>query len=351
MKKYNLGSKSKPTKRQKIIGSVMKDFFARYKDNSDCIGAIVRFHNLNRGLGLLRCACGNDDLPAFVRSRSVICSSCRKIWWITARTAFKNARDLRPYLAAIRLMEKRINVKPKDLVELFGIALSTAFVVIKKVEVVIAGYMKEGFLVASSRAFLSTIGKRSVATEKFSYPISEENAFDGQRVLAPTARDPAARTQQVQAILEDLSPQATTIYDALGTTEIHFETLARSTNLPISIINSQITLLELEGLIEYAHGDHIRRKAQLSDAIADEKQHPGAVGSVVALIRDHHHRISRKYIQLYAAFNWCINDGDRWGEDALLKAFLGSKATPWKKLRAYVSAASIKLLPDSEFSS
>ncbi len=359
--------------RQEAMRLVMEDFFIQFVDNQDCIQAIVNFHNRNKHLCLLRCTCGNVDLPTCVRDRSVVCQKCNKVWWLTATTVFSRARDLRPYMATIKLMEIGIKVLSRDLVEMFGIALSTAFVIVKKITVVIAEYMKDNFLQVSSKDLTSVYCKRSIATEKFSHPASEVDAFDHQRdfvvegvkaaQIGSSIDEPNSAKRAgtyAQSILQNLDPVATTIYEALSNEEILFDALAVKTNLPAQKINSQLTILELEGLVDCLSGNFIRRRhTELDEPISTvssrsvldttilQGDHSVVVQSLSAHIKDFHQGSSRKYIQLYAADFWCLMDRERWGNGALLTACLRSKSVAWREILAYVSPVYIKLFPAS----
>ena len=137
-----------------------KQFNAEFPSEEDCIEAIYTKYNDQA----MKCSfCGGSEIKREYGARTGQCTSCKKAVWITAGTFFHRMRRARPWLAAIWLIERGQGLSAGLLHRLVDIAPSTAWLLLKKLHLVInSGMVHQSDRVCEPSAnFIAVICKRS----------------------------------------------------------------------------------------------------------------------------------------------------------------------------------------------
>ena len=100
-----------------------------------------------------------------------------KVKWFTAGTFFDGIRHVRAWLAAIWMKENGASLTSAKLHRLVGIAYSSAWHILKKINTVLQEEMQEGYDVAST-FFSITYCKRSRETPAREHPIAEQEELE-----------------------------------------------------------------------------------------------------------------------------------------------------------------------------
>src|SRR5262245_17779019 len=81
--------------------------------------------------------CGTQLKNPQLKDRAFKCNFCRQTSWLTSGTFFQHVRIVRPWFAAIWLMERGVIISSSRFHRLVGIAYSTAWNIFKKLTTVI----------------------------------------------------------------------------------------------------------------------------------------------------------------------------------------------------------------------
>lgn len=74
--------------------------------------------------GTKKCECGAELIPDF-ESRSFECGKCGEDTWLTAKTGFRNVRQLRVYVAAAWFQDRGVKLSGPQLASLMGAPTAT----------------------------------------------------------------------------------------------------------------------------------------------------------------------------------------------------------------------------------
>ena len=154
-----------------------KQFNAEFPSEEDCIEAIYTKYNDQA----MKCSfCGGSEIKREYGARTGQCTSCKKAVWITAGTFFHRMRRARPWLAAIWLIERGQGLSAGLLHRLVDIAPSTAWLLLKKLHLVINSALlnQPDRVCEASANFLAVICKRSTETPAGSHPAAEQSAME-----------------------------------------------------------------------------------------------------------------------------------------------------------------------------
>lgn len=317
-----------------ILQEEWQKFTSRYSNDEICIEEICQLLNVD----FFRCSnCESVNVERRAKARAIKCTKCKKTVWLTAGTLFHGIRLATVWFGALYLMAKGVQFNPNQFHEVAGIAYSTAWIIVKKLTLVIEFHFPEDYSVPSSE-FSAVICRRSKETPAKKHPVSEEEAD----------QEAAARNSEPQddEVLAALGPQAKAVYDALSPDPIHFETLAGCTGFSAAGLASALTLLELSGLILALAGGRYRRseRKKQSQTVATEAGLQ-MVERAIEFIEVTFQGISRKYLQLHLAAHWCLVDRTRWSPQSLLKECLEFGRVTYAEIRAYVSPSIVKTAP------
>ena len=148
----------------------------------------------------------------------------------------------------------------------------------------------------------------------------------------------------------ELSDREKTIYDALSSEPIHIETLLHRSKMPIELLSGTLVMLELRGLVKRQIGDWYSLLPPPSPpgpvhACPLNEKSKLTIGSFIEFVHSTFSGISRKYLQNYLGWYWCLVDKKRWKPGALLNECSGSPRTSLKEILEYVSPLLVKFSP------
>jgi DNA-binding MarR family transcriptional regulator len=287
-------------------------------------------------------------------------------------------------------MEHGVSISSSKFHKLVGIAYASAQAIFKKLTTVISSQMGEETIAVSSADFAPGICKRSRETPARKHPVSEQEVIDSQlidhefeprssdgmqtealpfalaafiarpdsdtdyqRTLTTTAQ--LVTAPEENTILGQLSVPQRNVYEVLSQEPTYFDNLRLCTGMPAGQLSATLTILELEGLVQRMAGDRYVRclTAQPTDA-SMKPLGPGhfvsestrkTVTAALNFIRINFDGISRKYLQNYLAAYWCHVERSRWAVGSLLEECLRFGPVTFAEILAYVSPASVKVLP------
>src|ERR1700678_1248555 len=130
---------------------VLSGFFSLFPDDKLSMDALTTRDEHDT----LKCShCRSNNVEKDDGGRFVKCTECWKKTWLTAGTFFEYIKRPRAWLGAIWLREHGIFMSASQFHKLFGIALSSALNIFKKLGMVIENDMDEDVLAISARVFL-----------------------------------------------------------------------------------------------------------------------------------------------------------------------------------------------------
>lgn len=345
--------------------------------------SVEALYSRARELDIVRCeSCEGSDFHKEYGSREITCTNCGKIRWFTSGTFFDGIRRVRAWLAAIWMKENGAPLTSAKLHRLVGIAYSSAWHILKKIDTVLQEAMQEGHDVAST-FFSITYCKRSRETPAREHPLAEQEEVeklmlganeivsDGIDGLTLDSKNTAAgliftdnmadRLHAADSFTPgdvcELDLPEKTVYELLSAKPVPFAVLCRAAGMSADQLLTALTMLQLAGLVTSLPGQQYVRSPGEQHRAQRNMIHQAAVGSqhsaeiktiiddFVEFIRVDYHGISRKYVQNYLGAYWCYKDRTRWPVGGLLKACLKFRRIRSKEILAYVSPAIVKLLP------
>jgi hypothetical protein len=332
---------------------------------------------LRRLLGMSRkcSSCANNNVRYGLGARQIKCAFCLKKRWLTAGTFFHRIRKIRPWLAAIFLLENGVTFNAFQFHKMVGVAYSTAFYILKKLAMVIQNNLQDAnILHVPSSLFLSVFTKRSQVTPARKKPAAEQEMVDdmssrvgrvsGQEVAATFALDSlstgtvgdvfsmnksteiANLEETPEPIIED--PVEKAIYGCLSVKPVPYDVICERVAMSAGQVSGALTLMELSGLVARLPGDHYVRSGPTMRNSLGEQTPEGllqrkVVDQVIDFIRKRFGGISRKYLQNYISIYWSVFDRTRWGNGSLLELCLRVRSVTFEEIAAYVSPPSVQI--------
>jgi len=214
--------------------------------------------------------CGNclsRDIERRYGERVGRCNYCGTTKWLTGGTIFHGIVKARPYLLAIWLMQRGVDLSANQLHELAGVSISTALKILGKAKTVANSYMltHPSAEAGSLAALAPAICKPSPETPANKHPARKQEEIKKRQLIGieqPGSTDVAAiscpLTKQLQAA-SALPAPAKEVFESLSTTPIHIDTLCHKIKLPIATVASSLTMLQLEELVERLPGEQYVR--------------------------------------------------------------------------------------------
>ena len=319
--------------------------------------------------------------------RTVRCIECRKKTWFTAGTIFERTKKLKPLLAILWFQEHNLPLSSSLASHLLGIAQSTAWAMIKKTQILWV-LMLPGVKLAvfvPSEVFAAVIRKRSRETPARQHPRAEIKSFSpGQngRVSAslpseehvipetaqPTPHPAGNPREQAQENVrtENSTPFAGTLAADLPIEQqrilhvlletagaVHIDKLSELLVVPSNELLVQMTLLELDKLIEcrsmgkytvdQTRFGYLRTPSDAQNSASVEViEH--TVAAFTAFCQEHFHGTSRKYLQLYVAQFAHATSEDRPTWDALLRDLVDRAPIHHSEIVSYVSPHEVQMV-------
>ncbi|MCA9801176.1 MAG: hypothetical protein KC777_04280 [Cyanobacteria bacterium HKST-UBA02] len=273
-------------------------------------------------IGSLICVfCDGRDLARDRGSRVLLCRGCGKEVWLTAGSFFHRKKLLRPWLAAIWMMEHGVFINASQLKRLLNIAYSSAHYILRSLACVVEEQSSSASELVPSSVFLQIFARRSSETPAREHPREEERVLQEQE-------ESHENLDNLPVDLSGLPDAQQEVYMHLAQGPLSVDHLCARTGLDAGPVMAALTMLELDGLIQQSSGVCYERVMVALQGPFSEgalKAIDGAIGYVQRVFGG----ISRKYLQSYIASYWCSTDKRRWGPGDLLEACLrrGDKPT------------------------
>jgi hypothetical protein len=301
------------------LTSGLEEFRVLFPDEESCVEEIYRRLSAERR----KCTYCNADLDRARGARSARCGRCRNETFLTGGTVFHGVWALRPWLAAIWLLERGITFNSHQLhLELGGIAYSTARNILLKIAHVVQSAFPVEVQAQPSSLFSVLFTRRSKETPAREPPIAEELSISEQGSTEQTE-------ESLPDACEELDEPQQRLLALLNTEEKkHIDTLSNDLNLPVEQVSVALVILELDGLVKRATGErYMRVEARRSVADSASEETIQAITQACLELRRQFHGISRKYLQLYLAWHWCIRS-KQWQKGALLSHCVNASLVP-----------------------
>jgi hypothetical protein len=290
-----------------LMHSLLAENLAKFPTNDDCLSELKKYFDE-------KCNhCQGKNLMREIGCRYARCLSCNKKTWVTARTFFHSIKKPRAYLMAFTLIKHGIEFSGAAFGRLVGIESSSAQHIIKKISMVLIPHLENHGPDTKSSDFAPCVFRRSVDTPANKHPHAEFDELE-QRI--------AAQSNQIQNKLNTLNQIEQDIYRLFDDQPISLTALELKSELKTNQILSALAMLEIEGLIETTSRSEYVKCKQVVTAVPVKKPSRLIRKHVAKSMRDirrTHRNVSRKYLQLYLAFNWCLLD-KKWDIDSLLRA-------------------------------
>lgn len=317
---------------------------------------------------MITCPCGNDSQESFVHRdlRVLICLNCSRKIRFMAATRFRYCKQLKAWLGAIFLKERRVLVTSYRLTRLCNIASATAHNIVTTLGLHIHQELEQNFGKAAPtaplNAFLELLFKRSLISCSLKHPTEPPNEDELEEFRAANGKKTKKKERQQnfssgpdfseerndESSANDLAEDEKLILDLIGLTPISQDSLCERSGMAAARVSSALVMLELSGLIQALPGNlFIRNKQSKSRACAKpfDQTVLAIAERAYSTIEAIYGGVSRKYLQLYLAAFWCHQDGLRWAEDSLLKILLHGEPIQIPEILSYVSPLLVSLPP------
>jgi len=318
------------------LAAVWARFTRKFATEADCVEELYR-----RALdaGAVECKkCRGSDLVWVTGTRTLRCRQCNRLSWFTADTFFRRVRLVRPWLAAIWLLEHGVSISSLRFHRLVNIAYSTAWNIFRKLAMVMARQACAGAVAVQSALFTTIFSRRSRETPARAHPRAEQDEIEREYAEGgPLANDGLGG----EIVIEPLSEQPgvnhgpadaeSHIYQLLSNEPIHFDALLSRCRLSAGELSATLTMLELDGRVSTLFGGWFARvtanvkPSGTTAAVGGPLDHAiEEIVEILTYIRIVFHGISRKYLRSYLAVHWCWADRERWRRGGLMLACLAS---------------------------
>lgn len=339
-----------------LLNRSWQEFNRMYPSEEACVEELYR--RLSKDFNKCR-HCRSPDVKRPYGTRSTRCGRCHKKSWFTAGTFFNRIRSVRPWLAAIWLIERGVSICSYRLHQLVGVAYSSALTIFKKLMIVVQSSMGEKGLTVPSSYFKLLFCKRSRETPAREHPNAEQDEIDVEYVdrdMVPDAQGAkdSSKTGEGKAARQtaiDLPESEAALLELMSEVPMHFDKLCEHTGQQPGELSAALTMLELDGFIERKPGE---RYVRLPQSPASEARSLGKDCTVspsieamaeeaLEFIRNTFHGISRKCISFYLAAYWCHSDRIWCSPGALLEQCIESAPITYTDILLYVSPPVLKL--------
>jgi|GEM_PF-1394568 len=323
------------SERQKRLQAAIKELGEKFKTDADCMEAIIKAICLYQPPQCTEC--GSYDIRHTYGNRNAECGNCKKKLSLTAGTFFHNMRKPRAYLAAITLMENGVVYNPHQFHAYLEIAISSASKLFKKVKTVLESLMTadENVVKVGSAAFTEVICKRSKVTPSGQSPLAElEEIEKNQALVQPTAKQAVANLDSIQQ----------KIYDHLSDEPISFDDLLELTNADVGPLSANLTFMSIDGLVTELSGNTFIRTKIVPSMPPQSPQIRDHIEAMIKTTKTIFGGFSRKYLQLYTAYDWCCLDRVRWSLDELMKSCCKFGYVRPKDIMDFISPLEIKVI-------
>ncbi len=300
---------------------------------------------------LLVCTCGSTDFGRESGARNCQCVDCREEIWFTSNMFFRKAKLLRAYLAAIWFQQNDAVITPSHFAKLLRIEYSSAWEIQHKVKLVIASHLPAESMQAPYKVFIDITFRRSLESLKFTHPSFDCPGEDGGQTERENNGEQNSSEQETTEDnstdaekMKDFTNVEAEVYSWLTDQPVSFDTMVAKGKFSVGQIMGALGLLEIENLVTaFAYGYFARKTEQPKKRLPSNQAPAAIITQLVYCIRNYHHGVSRKYLQLFLAQIWCAIDKKRWGRNAVMKACLVHPPISRTDILAYCSPMILSL--------
>ena len=317
---------------------------------------------------MIRCHCGNNSPQNFARIdlRVLGCLHCSRKIRFMANTCFRYVKQLKAWLGAIYLKERRVVVTSYRLTRLCNIASATAHNIVTTLGCHIQKELElrhcDAVHTAPLDLFIKVLFKRSLISGSYKHPseppdeTNREASCDTQTSQQKENQKKKTFSNSTNDLTEsadestdsDLSDTDRLVFESIRQTPTSQDSLCATTGMTAAQISSSLVMLEISGLIQAQPGNlFVRCKRSTAHNLASEVKESAAAIAWRAFktIGEIYGGVSRKYLQLYLAAFWCHQDGTSWPEGSLLKILLRGEPIQFQEILNYVSPLTVSLTP------
>lgn len=306
-------------------------YLGLYPTEQNCFDDII---NWLRAAGAIRCPqCHSTDVMCdsdATVSRTGTCQICTATVWLTAGTFFDHMKSIRAWHAALWLKEHGVVFNANQFAEQVEISASSAWSLLKRIDMVLHAYMEDENRSVASSLFLSVFGRRSRLTPRDEHPMMEEQAQREQELREQGTASEQQPLSEEQPNTDSLAPLEKEIYAQLSDKIITSDQLTAKLNRPIFEISAALTMLEVAGLAHSFNGSRIvkadptlERRSINAEQDTERDSNPknkARVKPIIKFIRRIFRSVSRKYLQLYTAKYWFRTHRKQWPIGSLFLA-------------------------------
>jgi hypothetical protein len=307
------------------------------------------------GIDMSLCShCGHNQMDKRDGGRAAACKRCKKETWFTAGTFLHGVKLPQQLFAALWVYSRGVRFNSRMYSMVAGIAYDTAWTTVKKVNLLMDGYLEELIPAVPSELFFSVIFRRTRLTPAKKHPNEEDEHGDNTKPKAKYESTSGSGVDNFPGDAsshdfgEGLAETERKVYQAISTDSLHFDHLCQSTGVSARDMAAVLTFLELSELIERLPGEFYRRRRLTNQKFVHQRATGDAIlaaGAAMEFISETFHGVSKKYLQLYLAAHWCWLDRKRWTIEALLKECLRQGKITKGRIRAYVSPHIVRVYP------
>jgi hypothetical protein len=312
--------------------------------------------------GMIRCHCGNNSPQNFVRIdlRILACRNCSRKIRFMANTCFRYVKQLKAWLGAIYLKERRVLVTSYRLTRLCNIASATAHNIVTTLGCHIQKELELRHCNAVHSApldlFLKVLFKRSLISGSFKHPSEPPDETTNESSQPKKQKNKKTSSSSQRNFTEeaedhsdkDLSDTDRQVLESIRQSPTSQDSLCAITGMTAAQVASSLVMLEISGLIQAQPGNLFTLcKRNTTNSFTEE-----LTESVRAIawrafntIGEIYGGVSRKYLQLYLAAFWCHQDSAIWTEGALLSILLRGEPIQFQEILSYVSPLTVSLAP------
>jgi hypothetical protein len=345
--------------------NLLRSFECEFPSEHACI-AYVR--ELLAEDGRLVCHhCGSANVES-LEQRTVRCIECGEDSWFTAGTFFARAKKLKPLFALLWFQEHDLPLSSSRARDLLGIAQSSAWVMLKKIELALSSGLSldpKKTVVLLCDAFSNAIRKRSRQTPAGEHPSVETHSqsragndecleadVDSEGRTQPT-RSATANLHSTLSMSASLSEPQQRIFDVMTqarNNSIHIETLSNLTGIRPDELCLQLMCMEMDKLIKAeGFGRYKIDRSQIAYLVhrnSAEQSVPTEslqekVEQFISFCHQRYHGISGKYLQLYLALSGRVFCNVVKDFQNRLRLLLTRAPVDYREIVRYVSPAQV----------
>ncbi len=160
-----------PPTDEEMLARRWAQFQSEFPPDADCREQLYKGTS---AFDVLRCrSCTSADVSTGTNGRTINCNACTETTSLTAGTFFSYVKRPRAWWAAIWLREHGVKLNASQFERLLDIAYSSAWNILRKLDMVIAGEMPADAATFLPSAFTRAICKRSAETPARAHPVAE----------------------------------------------------------------------------------------------------------------------------------------------------------------------------------